>query len=424
MRVRVLAFLLLALFAASGAFATGEQETAAAASGPVTLEFWAWATADKQEIINQALDEFHAGQDAVEVNFSAFPSGGYQEKILSAVASDTAPDVSFTKISFGQRFASEGVLVDMNPLGAEEMLDSMLPAALAYGQYEGGTYMLPVNADNRFIAYNADIIEEAGYGEWLERDALSWDQLLEVAEAVTTRNSDGSVSRIGFYVGPSWGGGWADFLYTAGGSILTEDNSQANFNNQAGLDALNFVLELKETSATLQDEDAPFYNGQVTMIKKGSWDLPRFPREMPDTNWGVMPFPTPDGEVAYGAGSLLAGIDIGIYSQSDYAEEGFALVEHFLSDGIQSWFPAEYGQFPVVKTAYETERFQEYKDDFPAFAQAAEWMEYTWPLPLIPEWSQMSEIMNEHVEQAWFGRMTPEEALAGAEAAINELLSD
>jgi ABC-type glycerol-3-phosphate transport system substrate-binding protein len=424
MRTQFIVGLLLTVVALTGAFAAGSQEAAATGAEPVELEFWAWATADKQEIINQALDLFQEGQDEITVNFSAFPSGGYQEKILSAVASDTAPDVSFTKISFGQRFASEGVLVDMNPLGAAEMLDAILPAALAYGQYEGGTYMLPVNADNRFIAYNADIVTEAGYGDWLENDALTWDQLVEVAEAVSTRNDDGSVSRIGFYVGPSWGGGWADFMYTAGGSILNEDNTKANFNNQAGLDALNLVLQLKEYSTTLQDEDAPFYNGQITMIKKGSWDLPRFPREMPETNWGVMPFPTPDGRVDYGAGSLLAGIDIAIYAQSDAPAEGFELVEHFLSDDIQSWFPAEYGQFPVVTTAYETERFQQYKEEFPAFAQAAEWMEYTWPLPLIPEWGQMSDIMNQHVEAAWFGEMTPEEALAGAEQAINDLLAD
>jgi len=415
-------FIVLLVTVSGSVFAAAQQEESA--SEPTTLEFWAWATADKQELINRALDQFAEGQDSITVEFSAFPSGGYQEKILSAVASATAPDVSFTKISFGQRFASEGVLADMNPLGAEEMLPGIIQSSLAYGRYGGGTYMLPVNADNRFIAYNADIVQEVGHGDLLEQDALSWDQLRQLAADVSSTNDDGSIRRIGMYVGPSWGGGWADFLYTAGGTLLTEDNSRANFNNQAGLDALNLVLDLKEYSTTLQDEDAPFYNGQVTMIKKGSWDLPRFPREMPDTNWGIMPFPTPDGEVAYGAGSLLAGIDIGIYASSDHPEAGFELVRHFLSDEIQSWFPAEYGQFPVVLSAYETEEFAQYQADFPAYAQAAEWMEYTWPLPLIPEWSQISDSLNNHIEQAWFGEMTPEEALAGAEAEINAILGE
>jgi ABC-type glycerol-3-phosphate transport system substrate-binding protein len=417
----------LLLCAASAAFAGGSKESAGQGSmedGPATITFWAWATTDKQEIINRALSEFHEGQNDVEVEFQAFPSGGYEEKILSAVASDTAPDVSFTKISFGQRFASENILTNMNNLGAEEMLDNILESSLAYGQYDGGTYMLPVNADNRFIAYNGDVLSKAGYTEEVQQGAVSWDQLRQMAADVSERDNQGNVRRIGFYVSPSWGGGWADFLYTAGGQLLNDNNTEAAFNTEAGLEALRLVLDLKEYSSQLQDEDAPFYNGNVAMIKKGSWDLPRFPREMPNTDWGIMPIPSPTGEVARGAGSLLAGIDIGIYESSQHKEASFELVQHFLSDSVQSWFPAEYGQFPVVESAYDTEDFQSYLDENPAYAKAAEWMQYTWPLPLIPEWSQISETLNSHIEQAWFDELSPEEALNQAEQEVNQILSE
>jgi multiple sugar transport system substrate-binding protein len=244
-----------------------------------------------------------------------------------------------------------------------------------------------------------------------------------MAKAASEVDDQGNVKRIGFHVSPSWGGGWADFLYTAGGQILTDDNSKAAFNSEAGLRALELVLELKQYSSTLQDEDAPFYNGNVTMIKKGSWDLPRFPREMPDTNWGIMPFPTPDGKVARGAGSLLAGIDIGIYESSGKKDAGFELVKHFLSDQVQAWFPAQYGQFPVVKSAYDTEEFQSYTAEHETYAQASEWMKHTWPLPLIPEWSKIADTLNANIEKAWFGELSPEEALAQAEQEVNRILT-
>ena len=418
------------LLVAAAALAGGQTESGSAqqdsnetmgSESATEIEFWAWASTDQQEVITRAIDEFHAKQDEVRVSFQAFPSGGYQEKILSAVASGTAPDVSFTKVNFGQRFASEGVLADMNELGADQMLDGLLESSVAYGQYQGGTYMLPVNADNRFIAYNADTLREAGYADAVEEGSPSWNTLVEMAQAGAVVDN-GNVRQLGIHVSPSWGGGWADFMYTAGGRLLTEDFSRAAFNSEAGLRALELVLELKEYSSALQDEDAPFYNGNVTMIKKGSWDLPRFPREMPDVNWGIMPFPTPDGEVAHGAGSVLAGIDIGIYESSEHKEAAFELVQHFLSDEIQAWFPAEYGQFPVVKSTYETAAFETYMQENPAYAKAAGWMEYTWPIPLIPEWSKISEALNTSIEKAWFGELSPKEALAQAETEVNEIL--
>ena len=102
---------------------------------------------------------------------------------------------------------------------------------------------MPYQPDTRIFFYREDLLKAAGL-----EVPKTWDELRDVAKALTKAEEGGKGATYGF-IFPGQRGwnltlAWVPLVYAAGGDIFV--NSKPAFNSQAGVDALNLLLDLKK----------------------------------------------------------------------------------------------------------------------------------------------------------------------------------
>jgi multiple sugar transport system substrate-binding protein len=124
-------------------------------------------------------------------------------------------------------------------------LDDMIP--YVWEEFNGGkdVYWFPYQPDTRIFFYRTDLLSAEGLSE-----PKTWTDVLNAAKAMTKdTNGDGRIDQYGFGFPARRGWNltlaWAPLLFAAGGELF-DANNQPVFNSQAGIDAINFLIELKK----------------------------------------------------------------------------------------------------------------------------------------------------------------------------------
>jgi len=177
---------------------------------------------------------------------------------------------------------------------------------------EAHPYGIPNNADNRVLLYNKDALIRHGFvdekGE--AKPPRTWEELEQMAVAMTERDEDGNLQRVGFI--PNYGN---SFLYMygwmAGGEFMSEDGMTVTLDDTNILYALDYVTRLYDKLGGAKKVDAfqstfqrdaldPFIMGKVAMKIDGVWVMSSLARYGRDLNVGAVPPPLPEKERAKG----------------------------------------------------------------------------------------------------------------------------
>lgn len=125
-------------------------------------------------------------------------------------------------------------------------LDKVLPHILDRCRWDGKLYAVPHGWNSWVLFYNLDHLDAAGLPN--DREPVNLEEFVEWAKMTTPRNSAGDIIQSGFMCPRSPRSGilpnniWGTLLYQYGGSMVTDDVTAANFNNEAGRKAAEFVL--------------------------------------------------------------------------------------------------------------------------------------------------------------------------------------
>jgi len=177
---------------------------------------------------------------------------------------------------------------------------------------ESRLFGIPNNADNRVLLYNKDTLVRHGFvDEFGEaRPPRSWEELEEMAIAMTERDESGNLRRVGFI--PNYGN---TFLYMygwmAGGEFMSADGLTCTLNETNIQYALNYVTRLYDKLGGAKKVDAfqstfqrdaldPFIMGKVAMKIDGVWVMSSLARYGRDLNVGAVPPPLPQAEIDKG----------------------------------------------------------------------------------------------------------------------------
>jgi ABC-type sugar transport system permease subunit/ABC-type glycerol-3-phosphate transport system substrate-binding protein len=173
-------------------------------------------------------------------------------------------------------------------------------------------YGIPFNADDRALLYNKDILVRHGYtNEFGEaRPPRTWEELEEMAVAMTERDARGTIQTIGFI--PNFGNSWL-YLYgwQAGGEFMSADGRTCTLNSPELVRALEFMTRIYDRLGGVKDVYAfqstfqgdaldPFVLGKVAMKIDGVWIMESLARFGLDLDFGLAPPPMPADELAKG----------------------------------------------------------------------------------------------------------------------------
>jgi len=424
--------------AAPAASSGGEAASAPAApaEAATVIEAWSRATGLGQESMKGILDIYNEKNTmGTQVEFVFIPqTQGSQadEKLLTAIAGGTPPAMHYADRFTVPQFAQQGFFTEIteyaNGAGVKE--EDYYPFAWAETVYKGGIYALSFDTDTRGLWYNKDIMAEAGLDP--EKPPTTLDELREVTAALTIRDGNGRITQHGF--NPIYDQAW---LYTwgfgFGGEFQDPDTRRITFANPKNIEAMTFVksfideIGIEDIDAMLaacaggacNDANDYFWTGQSAMTCSGNWKVAQSHRYKPDTNYGVVPMPGPDGPAPFA--SWAGGWSWAVPSGVEDVARAFDAVNYMCGPEGQLKYNKDTTHIPTNVAASQDPFFRE----DPLHAVFMDLLPVSHTRPPIPLGSQLWDMQfTAFRDEIPHGTKTPEEALTNIDDVINKGLED
>ena len=152
-----------------------------AAAAPVKLTVWAMG-AEAQKI-GEMTARFEQVNPDIRVTVQAIPWSAAHDKIITAVAGGTGPDVAQMGTTWMAEFGSIGVFEELSVyLSKSRVVSRNDFFAGSYGTcvVGGKVYGVPWYVDTRALFYRTDLLAQKGFKE----PPQTWDQLRAAAAAL------------------------------------------------------------------------------------------------------------------------------------------------------------------------------------------------------------------------------------------------
>lgn len=244
------------------------------------------------------------------------------------------PDIVFMQApDIGRMVYSELLL----PIDVESYRERFADVALDAFHLQGNHYGIGYSIDTSGLVYNKDLIAT----EDLPR---TWDEFFEVAEALTTRDSHGSVMTYGTRLNPR--DMWFNYpiMQTFGAYYFGQTTPgvynpyDIGLNNQGMLAYIDFMKGLMEQGLTLQNPNqaeshisANFANGELAMMLYGLWNASVY--QSRGINYGIAPLPGVTKDEPSKALTTVQGFVVNAYTRN--VDNTLAFLDFLLADENQ-----------------------------------------------------------------------------------------
>jgi multiple sugar transport system substrate-binding protein len=350
----------LTLTACGGSgFDEGDDDTTASGGGSLSILIGSSGDAET-DAVTAAVDAWsqESGVDAtVQV------ASDLTQELSQGFASGDPADVFYVSADQFQTYASNGSL---HPYGADlAAADDFYPSLVDQFTYDDELVCAPKDFSTLALIVNTAAWDAAGL---TDADLpTTWEQLASAAAALTTDNQvglgiSGEYARVGA------------FLAQAGGSLVSDDGTEATADSPENIEGLTFVRELLTSGSAAYAADLgtgwggeAFGTGAAAMTIEGNWITGAMENDYPDVDYRVVELPAGPA----GQGTLQFTNCWGIAADSDNQADAVSLVEHLTAPDQQLAFADAFGVMPSVQSAA-----QGWKDAYPeltAFIDSADY---------------------------------------------------
>ncbi len=404
------------------ASATSVAALAGSAANAVEIEYWQYFFDARVAAMEQLIENFQGANPDITVKMTHFPYADYRTKVAAAIPAGEGPDV--VQLFYG--WLNDYVQAELiQPLPADVFPAATIDAEffpMVQAMKEGDQYWaLPTAVRSLALFYNERLMEEAGV-----TPPTTLDEMLAAAAAMTKRDGAGNITQVGMTAGMTaqdhhW---WREGLVRQmGGEPYVDDYQTVNYNNEAGLKALEFYTDMfmgenPVTAVGFMDEpQAAFKAGLAGMHIDGSFRIGSL-ADIRGLKWGVTELPAN----AEGARSNYSSYWVNAITTKAEGEKYDAAVkfmEYVTSDeAMQIWLDVV-GELPAKPSVGMTE---ENAND-PVFGPFIRGLEYAHTTKFADE-SGQRQLMVEMVERMQLEGMAAAESLAIAAEAEQKLLDE
>jgi multiple sugar transport system substrate-binding protein len=392
----------------------------AQSSAPTVIEFWGMGR--EGEVVQSLVPAFERRMPGIRVRVQQIPWSAAHEKLLTAYVGDAMPDV----FQAGNTWIPELVA-----LGAIDKLDERIrrSAAIRTDDYfagildtnvlDGATYGVPWYVDTRLLFYRTDLLRQAGYSqpprtwaEWLEQMARVKDAVGPDRYAVLLPFNEWQVPVI--------------LALQLDAALLRDRDRYGNFRSAGFRRAFEFYLDLfrrdlapRAGQAQVANLYQDFAAGYFSFLVSGPWNIGEFRRRLPpamENEWATAPMPAPDERHA--GVSVAGGASLAVFHGSRHKEAAWKWIEYLSEPAQQIEFYRLTGDLPARRAAWADPALARNR-----YAQAF-WiqLQHVRATPKIPEWERIANKISQYAEAAIRGGTTVDEALAGLDRDVDELL--
>ena len=344
------------------------------ADGPLTV----WVMGDSGTNFEQLVAPW-VEESGTEVEVVAVPWDGIDERLTTAVASGSGPDVLQVGLSKLRTFADAGALLPIDEhlgdhpgLAPENFLDGVAGEASAV---DGETVSMPWVSDTRVLFTRTDILAENG----IDAPPATWEELRTDAQALTARGE----GQYGYYI-PQWDSPLPVIMTWSNGGDIIDAEGNVDFDTPEFDAAVDTYTGLYADGSVPTngdfDQTQGFTSGVAPMLISGPYLAKSIADAAPELDgmWTVSPVPAGSDS----ATSVFAGSNLAVWHNTDQVDQSLELIEFLSEPETQlEWFEIS-GELPTNVDALADETLLA----DPLVQVYAEQLADARILPLVPNW--------------------------------------
>ncbi len=400
---------------------------------PNELEFW--------EVLITQFEE----QTGIKVDILRQPTDTDQRRqglVISLKSKKSDPDVFLMDVAWIAQFAASNWLAGLD----EKIWDSPQRDSTLTGRfhtphfppffekvvnladrYRGTLIALPVYIDGGLLYYRKDLLEKYG----IKSPPETWKELIEyslrIQEDIRKTNPD-------FY-GFVWQGAQYEGLVCNFLEFAVSNEGGINFegdkillNTSENIEAVKLMNELitkykispPSTFTEMKEEEVRAYfelgNALFERNWPYAWSLHQHQDSLVRDKVGIAKLPHFKSGKSV---STLGGWHIGISKYSDVKELSWEFVKFVTSYNTQKRLAMELGWNPGRVDVYGD---RDVLRNLPHFAGLRNVFENAHPRPLLPYYTQISEVLQRYINAVFAGALSPEAALLAAEKEAQKIV--
>lgn len=388
------------------------------APGDARTSIEMWAMGREGEVVQALIPEFERRHPDIAVRVQQVPWSAAHEKLLTAFAGDTLPDVFQLGNTWVPEFATLRALAALDPWLGDARAD-YFPGILDTNVIDGRTYGAPWYVDTRVLFYRRDLLKQAGIHEF----PRTWAQWSETLRRLKDRGPAGShpiLLALNEWEPP------VILAVQRGAGLLRERAQFGDFGSPAFREAFAFYLEFFRRghapaagAGRLANLYQDFARGEFAMFLSGPWSLGELGRRMPPRlrdSWMTAPLPGPDAQQP--GVSLAGGASLVVSSRSRHPRAAWALIEFLCEPAQQLAFFRLSGDLPARRSAW----LDPLLADDPRIGAFRQQLDHVAATPKIPEWERIAATISRYGEAVIRGGMTTDEALAALNRDVDAIL--
>jgi multiple sugar transport system substrate-binding protein len=356
-------------------------------------------------------------------------TGDYGRKLPLMLVSGTASDIILMDDEYHPAFAARNYLEDLGPYierdRAALKLNDFLPTSMESFNYRGFQGALPWDGGPMMGFFNKDLFDAAQIP--YPTDSWTWDDFRAIAKKLTIdKDGDGRTDQYGTNLLAGSMLTIEPLVWCYGADILNEDNSKFAMNSAKGIEALQFVTDLKWKDHTIARAgegdnmavEAQLLTGRVGMVVAGAYMMLTLEGVKDAMRWGTAAMPHGPRGDRY---TRVTWDGISINAKTPYKEQAWRFIRFLLNDESQA-IVGRSGRSLPIRRADAMKYFMnaETNEDARRVIEATSYGKLT---PITPKYLELDQATRPLLERISFNKMSPKDAIAAMEPAVNEVLA-
>ena len=361
--------------------------------------------------------EFNDQHNGITIEYRLIQFDDVVTEAMRAYATGQAPDIIAVDNPEHALFSSRGAFLDLTDMIKNSKVikpENYFPGPLKSVEWDGKYFGVPKATNTIALYYNKDMFKAKGLDP--NKPPQTWDELVEDARKLTDPAKN--VYGLAFSAKANEEGTF-QFLPWAqmGGGSYEHINADGAVK---ALEVWKTIMDEKLASPdTLTrgqwDSTGTFNSGNAAMAISGPWELDRMTKEA-KFDWGVTLLPVPKEGAE--RSSAMGDFNWAVFSTSKHPAEAFKALEYFASQDDKMF--KNFGQLPARSDISIPETGQPLKDA--ALKVFLEQLKYAKPRGPHPQWPKISKAIQDAIQAALTGQMSPKDALDQAADKIKAVL--
>jgi multiple sugar transport system substrate-binding protein len=390
---RAAAVLTAGLLAAATAACGGGTASGGGNGDPKTLTYWAsnqgTDIAADQKVLNPELAKFEK-RTGIKVELEVVPWSDLLNRILAATTSGQGPDVLNIGNTWSASLQATGGLLPFDDAAMAQVggAGRFVPAALASAGAKGEPpAAVPLYSLAYGLYYNKKMFADANL-----EPPKTWQEMVDAGHKLTKDGKYGIAVEgasipenvhAAFNIGQMYG---ADFFTADGKPQFATPQAVKAVKSYIDLIAKEKIAAPGNAEYSANQSLNDFATGKAAMLMWQATTSGLTNLGMKPGDWGVVPLPKPSPTPPGGRDitSMVAGINIAVFKNTDNRDGALKFVKFMTGDDEQKILNKAYGSLPAVTAAqndpaFDTPDLRVFKNILATSAA---------PLPQVPEESQ------------------------------------